>query len=217
MGHGRNGMPGGVFAAWGAVFVVVVALQSMAHLALALHAHRIGSMLDLDRSNGLPDLASTAALAGATVGAVRLAHCPSSRKATAWALAAILGVLTFADLAHDGPHLSSDLGRLIFGVSIAGVGLLAVVTARGTRARLTVVVAGCLLAASFVVGGLDRIDQWFERRRGDPIAEYQIVAKEGLELLGWSLVALALWGHALRPTATVDAQASANTVAPVAD
>jgi hypothetical protein len=55
-----------------------------------------------------------------------------------------------------------------------------------------------LLLCSFLVSGLDRYDHRFERERGDPIAEYQIVAKEGLELLGWSLVALALWDEALR-------------------
>jgi hypothetical protein len=60
-----------------------------------------------------------------------------------------------------------------------------------------------VLAASFFVTGLDRLDHWFERERGDPIAEYQIVAKEGLELLGWSLVALALWDEALRRRAWV--------------
>jgi hypothetical protein len=66
--------------------------------------------------------------------------------------------------------------------------------------------------ASFYVNALDQVDaQRFERERGDPIAEYQIVAKEGLELLGWSLVALALWDEALRrrgTTSTATAPAS---------
>jgi hypothetical protein len=63
---------------------------------------------------------------------------------------------------------------------------------------VTLLLTGALLLCSFLVSGLDRYDHRFERERGDPIAEYQIVAKEGLELLGWSLVALALWDEALR-------------------
>ena len=56
-----------------------------------------------------------------------------------------------------------------------------------------------VLCGSFLVTALDEVDAGrFERERGDPIAEYQIVAKEGLELLGWSLVALALWDEASR-------------------
>ena len=60
------------------------------------------------------------------------------------------------------------------------------VTARARRPRVgraaaqrRSAVAAVILVASFLVNGLDRADQWFERARGDPIAEYQIVAKEG--------------------------------------
>ena len=64
---------------------------------------------------------------------------------------------------------------------------------------MTLAVAGCLLLASLVVSTLAHVDpERFERVRGDPVTEYQIVTKEGLELLGWSLVALALWDEALR-------------------
>jgi hypothetical protein len=83
-------------------------------------------------------------------------------------------------------------------VSATGVLLgLAALEAR-PRPKATLVVAGVLLVGSFLVNGLDRANQRFERERGDPTAEYQIVAKEGLELLGWSLVALALWDEAFR-------------------
>ncbi len=82
-------------------------------------------------------------------------------------------------------------------VAVAAVLLAIVGLASGLRPRATLGVAVLVLASSFLVTGLDRLDHWFERARGDPIAEYQIVAKEGLELLGWSLVALALWDEAL--------------------
>jgi hypothetical protein len=62
--------------------------------------------------------------------------------------------------------------------------------------QATLAVGGCALVGSFLVMGLDRFDPWFARERGDAVAEYEIVAKENLELLGWSLVALALWDAA---------------------
>ena len=93
-------------------------------------------------------------------------------------------------------------------VVIAAVALtlarLAFVALRSSpRFGVTVAVATIVLAGSFLVGGLERFDPMrFQRERGDPIAERQIVAKEGLELLGWSLVALAFWDEALRRRAS---------------
>ena len=57
-------------------------------------------------------------------------------------------------------------------------------------------VAGTLLVAAFLVTGLDRVFVEFQRPRGDAATEYRIAAKEDLELVGWSLVALALWDAA---------------------
>ncbi len=52
-----------------------------------------------------------------------------------------------------------------------------------------VAAAVLVLCGSFLVTALDNVDAGrFERARGDSIAEYEIVVKEGLELLGWSLV-----------------------------
>ena len=75
---------------------------------------------------------------------------------------------------------------------------------------MTLAVAGCLLVASLVVSPLADIDpQHFERVPGDPVTEYQIVAKEGFELLGWSVVALALWdGGAPPPCVCQDGQST---------
>ena len=109
-------------------------------------------------------------------------------------------LLTLADVLHDGAT-SLVGGRLVRDrprASPTGA-LLVIVGARirpaatrDTRRR-----RGWFSSPPSWSMGSTVLDQWFERARGDPIAEYQIVAKEGLELLGWSLVALALWDEAL--------------------
>jgi hypothetical protein len=201
MGEGRNGGFGRrAFVAILVVIAVLVAAQSVVHLVVVLRFARIGTMVDLDRSNGLPDLLSTAALglaaAGALLVALRESRLPSP---AAMVLTAILMLLTLADLLHDGAHPSSRSGPYVIALALAAVLLLVAVSADSCpRARLTFASAALFLASSFFVTGLDRIDGRFEHERGDPMAEYQIVAKEGLELLGWSLVALGLWEEALR-------------------
>jgi hypothetical protein len=200
MGEGQGGVRCRMFAAWLTAIVGVAVLQSVVHLAVVLGAGWIGTLVDLDRSNSIPDLASTAALAAAAYGATLIARgAHGGRRIVAAVLAIALAVLTLADLIHDGPHPASVVGWLVIAV-VVGAGLLLTVLAGAcdARAHITLAVAGCLLVSSFLVNGLDQYDQWFERKRGDHLREYEIVAKEGLELLGWSLVALALWDEALR-------------------
>jgi hypothetical protein len=201
MGEGQSGgLPRRAFAACVVGIVVVVLLQSIVHLVVVLRDHDLHSVLDLDRSNGLPDLVSTLVLGCAAAGAAAIAWSrDGARRGVAMCLSGVLAALTFADLWHEGAHPSSTVGLLVVGfVALAGALLVAIGLESTRRARATLILAACLLVASFLASGLDRFDQWFERRRGDPVAEYRIVAKEGLELLGWSLVALALWDEALR-------------------
>jgi hypothetical protein len=201
MGEGRSGgMRRCTFAAWLGVIAAVVAAQSIVHLAVVFGANRLETVVDLDRSNGLPDLVSTVALGSAAAGAaVAALRTDGASRVVAALLAGSIALLTLADLAHDGAHPSSGVGRLVIAV-VAGAAVLTTLVAATSapRARTTLAIAFCVLAGSFLVIGLDRFDHRFERARGEPIAEYQIVAKEGLELLGWSLVALALWDEALR-------------------
>jgi hypothetical protein len=200
MGEAPTGIHSGTFAAWIGAILAIVLLQSAAHLSVVLGSERVGTLVDLDRSNGIPDLASTVALAAAGSGAALIARNErGARRIASAALTAALAVLTLADLIHDGPHPSSGVGWSVI-AAVVGAGVLLTLVGAGCDAhvRTTLLVAGCMLGASFLVAGLDEYDQWFERERGDPIAEYQVVAKEGLELLGWSLVALALWDEALR-------------------
>lgn len=179
---------------------MVVLIQSIVHLVVVLGAHDHHSVFDLDQSNGVPDLVSTLALGCATAGAAAIAwNGHGAHRGAATCLSAVLAALTFADLRHEGAHPSTTAGLLVVGcVALAGALLFVVSLESSRRGRATLIVATGLLVASFLASGLDRFDQWFERRRGDPVAEYRIVAKEGLELLGWSLVALALWDEAAR-------------------
>jgi hypothetical protein len=213
MGEGRSGGFGRpTFFAIVLVLGVLVVAQSVTHLVVVLGLDRVGTFVDLDRSNGLPDILSTLALALAAVGAGLVAgRGRGPQRAAGIGLTAVLACLTLADLLHDGAHPSSRTGPYVIAlVLIAGLLLLVVAGASGTRARLTFAVAALVLAASFFGEGLDRLDHWFERERGDPVAEAQIVAKEGLELLGWSLVALGLWDEALRRRAATPARARAS-------
>jgi hypothetical protein len=201
-------------AAWVGVTAVLLLLQSAAHLAVVLDEGRIGTIVDLDRSNGLPDLVSTLVLGVAAVGATLAARAEHGRgRVVAAALSILLVALTFADAVHDGAHPASDAGWLVI-TTVGAVAVLLAVTAgsMSLRGRLTLCAAAAALAGSFLVDGLEQIDPGrFQRKRGDPITEYQVVAKEGLELLGWSLVALALWDEALRrrgTTSTATAPAS---------
>ena len=201
MGESHRGIRGSTFAAWVLVIVLVGVVQSIVHLAVVLGSDRIGTLVDLDRSNGLPDLASSIVLAAAAVGAAALASVgPKRLRLLTATLGVTLAALTLADVVHDGPHPSSAVGwSVIAVVAIAGPILGLIAAGASGRVRATLVAAVGLLAASFFINALDQIDaQRFERERGDSTAEYQIVAKEGLELLGWSFVALALWDETLR-------------------
>ena len=194
------GLRHGMFVAWLATTAALVLAQSVVHLALALGADRIGTELDLDRSNGVPDLVSTVVLASATFGAVALTWVEAGRERLAAAIAAcLLAVITLADLLHDGAHPARS-GFLVIAFVVGTVAMLAVIgRTASARVRMTLAVGVCLLAGSFFVSGLDRITDdwldrdWFDKDRGDAVEELRIVFKEGFELAGWSLVALGLW------------------------
>lgn len=179
------------------VVVAVVVLQSVVHLAVTLWAGRLRTAFDLDTSNGVPDLVSSAVLAAAAVGAALLVPT-ASRPAVPTALTIGLASLTVADVAHTGPHPGSGIGWLVIVVSVLSALLVLAATRSSGRDMWTATVGGLMLLGSFLVNGLDRIAPSLDRDRGDPLQELQIIAKESFELLGWSLVALALWSAAMR-------------------
>jgi hypothetical protein len=194
-GFGRLAFVGALLA-----IALLVAAQSVVHLFVVLHLHRQGTFVDLDRSNGLPDIVSTIALALAALGAAAVARRESGAlQVVAWSLAGVLTVLTLADLFHDGAHPSSTKGWYVIAFVAVAAGLLGLVAlSASARGRATLAVAVLVLASSFFVTGLDRLNHRFQRARGEKTAEFEIVSKEGLELLGWSLVAVALWDEAFR-------------------
>jgi hypothetical protein len=199
-GGATGGIARTTFLACVLAAIAVVALQSIGHLVVVLGTHRVGTLIDLDRSNGLPDILSTVALGAGAAGAMRLGFLERGTvRQAARALAPVLAVLMLADVLHDGAHTETTHGMVVIGlVCVTGALLLVIAASSTRRVRTTLFLAGGLLVGGFVVSGLDRVDPWFERARGDPIAEYQIVAKEDFEVLGWALVALALWDAASR-------------------
>ena len=132
--------------AFGGALILIAALvvaQSVVHLVVVLQSHRMGTFVDLDRSNGLPDIGSTVALALAALGAGAVGWRERGfERASATALAAVLTLLMLADLFHDGAHPSSAKGWYVIAVVAGTVGLLGIVAlVAGPRARVTLAVA----------------------------------------------------------------------------
>lgn len=206
------------FAGLVAALVVALALQSTAHIWETLSQGRIGTELDLDRSNGIPDLLSTAVIVAAALGAVAACvHLRGSLRRRMVALACVLTLVAFADLLHESLDRHTASGALVALTAVAGFVLLAdlaIADQVGGRVRATVALGLAALATSIVVGYLPELNEWFERRRGDAVIEWETVVKQGLELAGWWLVAVALWdvvgrrrnGRAARPETTTSPQ-----------
>ena len=89
----------GRLAFGGALFVValLVLAQSAFHLVVVLHFHRLGTIVDLDRSNSVPDILSTLALVLAALGAGAVARRErASQRVSATLLAGVLALLMLA-------------------------------------------------------------------------------------------------------------------------
>jgi len=185
----------GVAAAGAAVLV-----QTAAHLAATLPFDDVGSIVDLDRSNSLPDVLSTAVIALAAVGAVVLAtRRDGFERIVAWLLAAATALVAGEDLVHTGLGGTSPSQLFVLASAALMTALIFAIGSReGARVRWSLLAGVALLVAAIAVGDLDQVIPWLERDRGERIAELQIVAKQGLELAGWALVSLAIWDAALR-------------------
>jgi hypothetical protein len=197
----------GSFNAWLAATAVAVLLQSIAHLVATGPFGEIDSIVDLDRSNGLPDVISTVAIAVAGIGAVLLVwRTRGWERLSAFLLGVCLGVLAIDDVVGVDRDFSAFATLVISGFAIVAVAAFAAADGKaGVRQAVTLAAGLTALVATLVVGQLPELEPWFERARGDQIIELQIVLKQGLELVGWGLVALGLWDRALacgteRPT-----------------
>ena len=64
-----RGLNGPAFTLCVVLIAALAIAQSVTHLVLILGSHRVGTMFDLDRSNGVPDLVSTVVLGAAAAAA----------------------------------------------------------------------------------------------------------------------------------------------------
>ncbi len=187
------------FGAWLATTAILVVLQSIAHLVATGPLGELDSIVDLDRSNGIPDVVSTIVIAVAAVGAVAVARRRQGwERFSALLLIACLGVVAVDDVVGVDRDFTAAATLIVTGFALLTVAEFAAADREsGTRAAITITAGLMGLVATLVIGQLPELAPWFERARGDPIIELQIIAKQGLELAGWGLVALGLWDRAL--------------------
>jgi hypothetical protein len=185
-----------------AVTLFVLLAQSTIGLVAALALNSYDSVFDLDRNNGIPDLLSTAVILGAALGAAELAASRSRDRWLAAALALLLSIVALDDLLQQEAGRGDAWGKSVV-VTLLTFTLLLLAVARNAprRAGLMLVIGLCLLAVA--VKNAYEYDQFLnmlgrgDQERGDFDYELGIVLKQGLEFVGWSLVAIGLWATAL--------------------
>ena len=185
-----------------AAALFLLALQSATGLVAALGLNSYDSLFDLDRNNGIPDLLSTAAIIAGAVGAAKLAASSVRERWQAVALAVLLSLVALDDLLQREAGVR-DLSELSVLLPLVTLTLLVLAIARKAprRAGLTLVIGLFLLLVA--VKNAYEYDQFLnilgrgDQERGDLDYELGIVLKQGLELLGWSFVAIGIWGTAI--------------------
>jgi hypothetical protein len=188
---------------------LLIVAQSIAHLIVTVglgtcDATGFGScpsVLDLDHDNGVSDVVSTVVIAAAAIGAGVLGVRRWPHEMAALALAAILFLVTFDDALHLEDNARNVYGLVVVGTIVCGAVLtirVAAGLASGTRWLLLLGTA--LLAVDAKAPFL--YDQLMNRVgqpalvRGDFLYELGIVLDEGMELAGWTLLAVGLWDAA---------------------
>ena len=190
-------MSRGAFQGALATIALLVIVQSAAHLIAVGPFGSSTSVVDLDRSGAIPDLVSTAVIAIAAGSAGVLALRAGGRVRLTAALLVPCLVLTGVD---DVIGVDRDVAAAATLVGTgAALALTAVAVAASSvepRPALALAVGLAALVATLLIGQLPWLEPWFDRARGDAVMELQIVLKQGLELVGWSLVALGAWDAA---------------------
>lgn len=186
--------------------LVVVAAQSVAHLVVTLGANldfdQSDSVFDLERSNGVPDIVSTAVIVAAAVGATVLAGHARHGRLLAAGLSAALLVVATDDTLHDGYKGAGSDRLVVIGALLAAVTLTTWVALRAHGVARTCLLVGLALLV-FDVKAPFAYDQLMNTVgqpwvvRGDFLYELGVVLDEGMELMGWTLVAVGLWEVAL--------------------
>ena len=184
----------------------MIAAQSVAHFVVTLGANldfaQSDSVFDLERSNGVPDIVSTAVIVAAAVGAMVLAVRAQPGRLLASGLAAALLVVATDDTLHPGYGGTGSDALVVLGTLLAAVTLTTWV-ALGTHgvARTSLLVGLLLLVldvkAPFAYDQLMNTVSQPSLVRGDFLYELGVVLDEGMELMGWTFVMVGLWDAAL--------------------
>jgi len=200
-----------------AISLGLFAVQSLAGLVASLGFHAYGSLVDLDRNNGLPDLLSTCVILAAALAAATLAAQASASRWPAIPLAFVLSAVAVDDLIQAEPKSSSVSGvSVLVTLTIAAVLIVIVAQQAPLAARIAIFTGLCLLVTAVPAAfAWDQLLNAVGRPwlgRGDVEYELGIVVKQGLELMGWSLVAVGVWSTSLTvhaaPKPTVAATAA---------
>ena len=178
--------------------LVLLVAQSVADLVVSLGFHSYHSLVDLDRNNGIPDIVSTVAILCAALGAGMLSLRAARGRSRLAILAGVLTLIALADAVQAGVDRSTLSGDLVLvTIAVAALLLLATSFEMPRSAKVSTLVGLGFLAVA-VAGGLTYDTSLAQigladLSRGDVTYELGIVAKQGLELAGWTLIAVGLW------------------------
>ena len=178
--------------------LVLLVAQSVADLVVSLGFHSYHSLVDLDRNNGVPDIVSTVAILSAALGAGMLSIRAARGRSRLAILAGVLTLIALADAVQAGVDRSTLSGDLVLAtIAVAALLLLATSFEMPRSAKVSTLVGLGFLAVA-VAGGLTYDTSLAQigladLSRGDVTYELGIVAKQGLELAGWTLIAVGLW------------------------
>ena len=184
--------------------VVLVLAQSAAHLdvtlgkSIAFDASVSG--FDLERNNGVPDVVSILVITAAAVAAFVLGAHHRAGRHVAWLLGTALLALGVDDALHTEER--GTYGLVVIATFFAVGALVVRVALRTPPATRAPLLGGFVLLALDVKFpfAYDQLMNLVGRPalvRGDLLYEVGVVLDEGMELMGWILVATSLWVAAL--------------------
>ena len=197
-------------------------LQSGAGLVASLHFHSYNSAFDLNRNNGIPDVLSTAAILAAALGARAVAATVTRDRWQAIALAILLAVVALDDLLQkEAGDANAWNVSVIITLALTTFLILAIATRAPRRAGVALFIGLCLLVAAVKNAWLAPYNDQLlialvhsDEQRGDLGYELDIVLKQGLELFGWSLVAIGMWATAVAARVEARNTSGSTSVAP---
>jgi hypothetical protein len=181
--------------------VGLVVAQSVAHLIVTVEFHRLDTLVDLDHSNGIPDVVSNVIIVSAALGAVVLAARDRRGRLAALALADVLLLVGLDDALHTGDTIKDGYSTVVIGTLVATLFLTVRVAMRSPRLGRICLLAGIALlvldakAPYFYDQFMNTIGRPYDPR-GTFLIEFGIVLDEAMELMAWVLIAVGLWDAA---------------------